>query len=233
MFYKLLVKDELEEEEAASKASAAASSSGGHDAVDGGSSSWPAAASAGGDLENSKTAIEVAQSFSQSSSYFLSYLLRTIVELLLAALLLAWLLLLGVPSMENEEFIYCDVHGHQYECAGHPQQFYLYVLFIVLVLLVAYLLCCFYNLLWLSFPQLGALSKVMTKYKTEARRNAKELMTDQELLGDLYHVYYHNRDLKLLLDLLAESSGVAPSIRILSLFGILVKVDFSLFLDLI
>ncbi len=31
-------------------------------------------------------------------------------------------------------------------------------------------------------------------------------------------MYYNNRDLKLLLDLLAESSGIAPSIRVMSLF---------------
>ena len=37
-------------------------------------------------------------------------------------------------------------------------------------------------------------------------------------MGGLYSVYYNNRDLKLLLDLLAESSGIAPSIRIMSLF---------------
>ena len=44
------------------------------------------------------------------------------------------------------------------------------------------------------------------------------MTTDEQLLGDLYSIYYNNRDLKLLLDLLAESSGIAPSIRIMSLF---------------
>ena len=69
------------------------------------------------------------------------------------------LFLLGLPSIEREEFIYCDVHGYQYECAGHPQKFYLYVLFAVIFLLGLYLLCCFYNILWLLFPQMGVLSR--------------------------------------------------------------------------
>lgn len=55
-------------------------------------------------------------------------------------------------------------------------------------------------------------------YRQEKRKNAKEIMTDAELLGDLYTTYYNNTDLKLLLDLLAESSGVAPSLRIMALF---------------
>ncbi len=147
------------------------------------------------------------------------FLFRTVLELILAAALLVWLLLLGLPSIQRDEFIYCKVHSHKYECAGHPQQFYMYVLFIALVLLAAYLFCCFYNILWLVIPQLGTLSRVMRKYKQEARKNAKDPSGgDEAVLGDLHSVYYSNLDLKLLLDLLAESSGIAPSIRIMSLF---------------
>ena len=42
--------------------------------------------------------------------------------------------------------------------------------------------------------------------------------SDKEILGDLYDLYYNNRDLKLLLDLLAEGSGIAPCLRLLCLF---------------
>ncbi len=58
----------------------------------------------------------------------------------------------------------------------------------------------------------------MVKYRNQYRRKSQSLVTDKQLLGELYNVYYNNKDLKLLLDLLAESSGIAPSIRILSLF---------------
>ena len=40
----------------------------------------------------------------------------------------------------------------------------------------------------------------------------------REVLGDLYDIYYDNRDLRLLLELLATSSGVAPAIAIMTLF---------------
>ena len=38
------------------------------------------------------------------------------------------------------------------------------------------------------------------------------------MLGDLYDIYYDSRDLRLLLELLATSSGVAPAIAIMTLF---------------
>ena len=39
-----------------------------------------------------------------------------------------------------------------------------------------------------------------------------------QILGELYHIYYNNRDLRLLLNLLATSSGIAPAIAIMTLF---------------
>lgn len=175
------------------------------------------------DLENSKIALEVSHSFSRGSNYFLSYLLRTLCEFIVATGLLGWLIWRGFPSIQKEEFIYCDVHGFHYECAGHPQQFYMYVLFMVIVIIGVYLLCCFYNIMWIFFPQMGVLSSVMNEYRAELRKQAKAKkgapkVSDKQLLGELYEIYYNNRDLKLLLDLLAQSSGIAISIRIMALF---------------
>ena len=58
------------------------------------------------------------------------------------------------------------------------------------------------------------------RYRTKLRREQGKdtLISDEDLLGDLYNVYYNNRDLKLLLDLLSTSSGIATSLRILALF---------------
>jgi hypothetical protein len=36
------------------------------------------------------------------------------------------------------------------------------------------------------------------------------------LMGELYEIYYENRDLRLLLDLLAATSGLAPPLRYLT-----------------
>ena len=68
MFYNLLVKDTLEEDGGGGGGDAPAAAGG--DAVD--------AAVAAVDLENSKAAVEVSQSFAQSSNYFWSYLIRLV-----------------------------------------------------------------------------------------------------------------------------------------------------------
>lgn len=173
------------------------------------------------DLENTKMAVEVSYSFKNSSSYFYSYLIRTLSETGVAAALLVWLVILGLPAIRKDEIIYCVTRGYHFECAGHPQEFYMYVLFITIAILFGYLLCCIYNLLWLIIPRMRSLSKVMNDYRREVIRQQKELgntATDHQMLGNLYDVFYNNKDLQLLLNLLAVSSGISPSLRILTLF---------------
>ena len=172
------------------------------------------------------------------------------------------LILKGLPILQKERFIFCDVHGYHYECAGHPQvtilnifrkkgpigpvhipievpysilqllathfnvhssllfaqEFYIIVLIVALVCLFAYLVCTVYNLMWLIIPNMSPLSRVMARYRSHVTLKGDSPTDAAAALGELYHVYYNNRDLKLLLNLLTCSSGLAPSIRILSLF---------------
>ena len=59
----------------------------------------------------------------------------------------------------------------------------------------------------------------MSTYKANLRlKEGNDKKTDEQILGDLYDIYYNNRDLRLLLDLLVTSSGVAPAIAIITLF---------------
>uniref|UniRef100_A0A0K2TQZ0 Uncharacterized protein n=1 Tax=Lepeophtheirus salmonis TaxID=72036 RepID=A0A0K2TQZ0_LEPSM len=169
------------------------------------------------DSVNNRTAIEVLHSFTSNSNYFASYMVRTIIVTILASILLIWLISMGIPSMQKDEFIYCNVHGFHYECAGHPQEFYMYVLLITVAILIVYIFCCIYNIVWLLLPQLGALSRIMRQYRImlHERHGVDE---DTAFLGELNWIYFKNRDLKLLLDLLATSSGVSQSISLLTLF---------------
>ena len=63
----------------------------------------------------------------------------------------------------QEKHIACNVYGVSYECAGYPQTFYLYTLIIAAFLLVGYLLCNFYGLLWLFCPCFGTISTIMDR----------------------------------------------------------------------
>jgi hypothetical protein len=170
-----------------------------------------------GDTVDGREAVEIRESFKGSTSYFLAYLLRTCCELLVAGALLFYMIWRGVPILEHSNTVICDVHDYYYECSGQPADFYKYILFITIAITGVYILCNCYNLLWLTFPCFGRLSRVMNTYRLnmQGRGSGK---SDKENLGDLWDIYYGNRDLRLLLDLLATSSGVAPAIAIMTLF---------------
>eukprot|EP00092_Neocalanus_flemingeri_P024779 GFUD01026868.1.p1 GENE.GFUD01026868.1~~GFUD01026868.1.p1 ORF type:complete len:507 (+),score=114.41 GFUD01026868.1:221-1741(+) len=170
-------------------------------------------------VDGGREAIELRQSFRGKRTYFLSYLLRTILEVIVASILLVYMCWRGLPILDDANTIICDVHSYYFECSGQPAQFYVYSLYITCIITIAYILCNIYNLLWLIFPCFGKLSRMMSTYKANMRDRAGDsTKTDKQLLGDLYDIYYNNRDLRLLLDLLATSSGVAPAIAIMTLF---------------
>jgi len=168
--------------------------------------------------DGGREAIEVRQSFRRSSTYFMSYLGRTILEIIIAIGLIAWMSATGFAEIEHESTIHCNVHGYWFECSGSPQQFYLYILYIAVSMGAIYIFANLYNFMWLTIPCIGKLSKVMRTYKHNLIHNNSAGTSEAVLLGELYHIYYDNRDLRLLLDLLAASSGIAPAISIMTLF---------------
>ena len=98
---------------------------------------------------------------------------------------------------------------------------YEYTIYFNSTLISVYILTNIYNMLWVLLPWFGKLSSVMRVYKKSKREFAKkdnEKPDDSKILGDLYHIYYKNRDLKLFLELLAMGSGVAPAISFMTLF---------------
>ena len=96
---------------------------------------------------------------------FITY--RTLFEFLAALVLLIWLILRGLPVIDDEKFIYCHIKPYYYHCAGHPQQFYLVVCLVTIVMVFLYLSCCIFNILWMFIPQFGSLSGAMQKIKQE------------------------------------------------------------------
>ena len=192
-------------------------------------------------IDDRKDIIEMSHSFTTQDNFLLSYLLRTIVEIFFAIFLLSWLLGYGVPVMYDEKLISCNVYGKMYECAGHPQMFFMYVLVLTIIILILYILCCIFNVVWLSFPDirgLGSIMKVYAKetYKSRPQKKLETKPKEEVENGEVFEetteeekkdgyeednldlFYYKNPDLKLLLDLLAVSSGIAHSLRILVLF---------------
>ena len=115
--------------------------------------------------QTKRNVIELSYSFNHTTNFYYCYVLRTIGELTMTAGLLTWLIYHGMDLFfkDNVNVVGCNVYGYWYECAGHPQRLYTNVLFIAMVLLVGYMLCNFYNLLWLLYPNFGKLSRVMER----------------------------------------------------------------------
>ena len=154
-------------------------------------------------------ALEMAYSLKKSRSYFYSYLARTVVEGLVALSLLLYMLLRGLRMLGESYNLTCDVHGYNYECHGIPVTFYLFSLYVTVALTGVYTLCNTYNLLWLLAPCFGSFSRLMNSYiKIKAEKDAGKGVED---------IYNNNLDLRLLLDLLAHSSGIPTAISVLIL----------------
>ena len=116
--------------------------------------------------EDRKDVIVISNSFNNSNNFYLSYVIRTIVELIIASTLLAYLAYkghnLGVWNLDDVGSVMCDVYGHWYECSGHPQRLYLYVVYIACFMLSVYIILSAHKLLWLAIPDMGRMSRVMT-----------------------------------------------------------------------
>ena len=90
------------------------------------------------------------------------------------------------------------------------------MLIVAVSLLVLFLMTTFFTLMYLLCPCGGELASFMRSYKSKLKSVAKMEGGDtssRDLLGELHEIYYENRDLRLLLDLLAKSSGLAPPLR--------------------
>jgi len=198
-------------------------------------------------MEDTIHTVEVRQSFKNHSTFFKSYLVRTVFECLCSLLIAGYLALSGISELMNwnnldlqektelirnievtelinvrrdKVRVFCDVHGSWYECSGVPTQFYLYVLIASLALLLVYLATTFLTICWLLCPCLGTMAKFMRNYESEmehASAASGEKASGKELLGEMHEIYYGNRDLRLLLDLLAATTGLAPPLRVMAL----------------
>ena len=60
-------------------------------------------------------------------------------ELIIGSGLVFLLMLRGIPIVADSADIICELHGFLYECAGHPQELYLILLYIVIVITIGFI----------------------------------------------------------------------------------------------
>ena len=170
-------------------------------------------------VDDTVQTVEVRQSFKEQGSFYKNYALRTLFEFLLSAIFSIYLGMFGMIEIQNEFEIVCQVQTSFFTCSGVPIEFYLYILLISLAILVVYILSTFFTLTWLLCPCTGSLAAFMRDYENLLRKSAEKTFGDEnefdrdELLGDMNAIYYENNDLRLLLDLMTATSGLARPIR--------------------
>jgi len=181
-------------------------------------------------IDHDKLAYSVSKGYGTSNNYFTSYLIRTIAELIISTGLFVWLIIRGYEPLFGEtdnsqgnsilgtKAVLCNIDVFWYHCTGIPFQFYLIIFLAALVLLLLYILSCSYVLVWLLAPSCGSLSNTMEKFESNFKDLKDGLDQNEFQVGGLYSVYYHNKDTKLLLDLLAASSGIGPCLKLLCFF---------------
>ena len=115
--------------------------------------------------------------------------------------------------------------------------FRLHLIGLAIIILGCFVVCSTYTLFWLTCPHLGVLSRIMAKYRKFIHQQQKshgknEWMRRNTVASasfidhEIESIYFNNRDIKLLLDLLATCSGVEQSLRILVLFDSTLKEYF-------
>ena len=135
-------------------------------------------------------------------------------------MMLVFLLVVCIPKISDPQFsdgIKCQVNGVvTFYCSGEESELYLYISYIIIGLLCPYLACVAYGLFWIWFPYFrpGSLSCLLRRLKKEM----KPLTKDRPTLFDMKDMYFRNADVRMFIDLLATSCGVAPSIKLLGLF---------------
>ena len=88
-------------------------------------------------------------------------------------------------------------------------------------MLSVYIILSAHKLLWIALPDVGKMSSVMKNYRRHMALpigSEDVSRAEEDPLGQLNKYYYNNRDLKLLLDLLAANSGAETSLCVLALF---------------
>ena len=159
--------------------------------------------------------IEIEERFkSFENNYYQSYLVRTMLALLVVLVLLSGVILYGFPVVFSDDHtLPCQINRFWYVCSGHPQEFYRIVLIIAVIIICCYIITNIYNLFWIISPFKSKLGKILHKYRANLRNCDKN---DHE--KRIKSIYFENKDLKMLIDLLALNKGLGTALQVISIF---------------
>jgi len=122
----------------------------------------------------------------------------------------------------------CDVHGLLYQCVVPNTKFFFVVHFLSIMALGVYLISSAYNFIWILHPRMNALRRLLhgcqrissSEYSQYSHTTTVQAASSGDRPKIRLDLYFDKKsmDFGLLMDLLAEASGIVQSLRILSMF---------------
>ena len=157
-------------------------------------------------LDKKRETHEMLSCLGTVTKYYRSYLARTIMSLIASITPTVVLIYQLVNDLYFDKLAFvCQVHGRLYACAGYPMEFYWLGLVLYIALLVAYFLLNVGNIIWVLFPGIRTINRIMDRYRAMQSSTVLE------------KIYFRNRSVQLLMGLLSSSSGVASPLRAMAL----------------
>jgi len=162
-----------------------------------------------------KQVIEIEETYKNSEdNYFNSYLIRTVLELIVISILLLYLIFNGVHVLfYRNNIIFCNINGYFYACSGHPQEFYQVILIITIFIIICYIITNIYNLIWIIEPNQSKIHCILSNYRQNLLKRKRKKETER-----LNEVYFNNKDMGLLSNLLVLKYGIGLGLRVVGLF---------------
>ena len=166
--------------------------------------------------KNEKT-VELLQSFASnsSSSFFVAYVLKSVFGGIVASGLLFAIVFFGIIP-EHPETWQCSIGTSEFLCTNHKVEIYTAFMYLASIMLAVQVICAYGTLIWFC-PCFGSLNGIMSNLKSDLTEMREEFEDDHEHTIDIEELYFHDRNFKLMFDILSETHGVESCFEIFCL----------------
>ena len=112
----------------------------------------------------------------------------------------------------------CDVHGIPFKCIIPNSKFFWVIYSLALMLIILYVACTAYNLIWIVHPRVGKLDRVLAgcRRRKNDQIDSLDCLIKESMRPEVRLDMYFDpkgKDFRMLLNLLAECSGLAYPLR--------------------
>ena len=169
------------------------------------------------DKDKNEKTVELLQSFASNSSsnFFVAYVLKAIFGGIVASGLLFGIVVFGIIP-DHPDAWQCSIGKLQYLCTNHKVEIYTAFMYLASIMLAIQAICAYGSLIWFC-PCFGKLDAIMSNLKSDLTEMREEFEDDHEHTIDIEELYFHDKNFKLMFDILAETHGLESCFQIFCL----------------